>query len=59
MDIHMILEVSASLILTVAVFAGAVWLSQKTKLPIFNPLLVSVAAIMALITLLQVPLIFV
>lgn len=56
MDIHMILEVSASLILTVAVFAGAVWLNQKTKLPIFNPLLVSVAVIMALITLLQVPL---
>lgn len=56
MDAQAIFETAASLVLTIVVFAGAVWLSRKTKSPVLNPLLVSVAVIMVLITLLGVPL---
>lgn len=56
MDVQTIIETAASLVLTVAVFAGSVWLSRKTKSPVLNPLLVSVAVIMVLIVLLGVPL---
>ncbi|MDO4442291.1 MAG: LrgB family protein [Slackia sp.] len=56
MNFMPLIETAASLALTVAVFAGAVWLNRKTKSPLLNPLLVSVAVIMALITLCGIPL---
>lgn len=51
-----IVETVASLALTVCVFAGAVWLNKKTKSPLLNPLLVSVAVIMAVLALCDIPL---
>lgn len=56
MDFMPLVETAASLALTVAVFAGAVWLNRKTKSPLLNPLLVSVAVIMALIATCNIPL---
>lgn len=56
MDIFAIVETAASLALTVGVFAGAVWLNKKTKSPLFNPLLVSVATIMAVLVFCNIPL---
>lgn len=56
MDIIAAIETVASLSLTVGVFAGAVWLNKKTKSPLLNPLLVSVAVIMAILVALNIPL---
>ncbi len=50
MDLFLIAETIGSLTLTVGVFAGAVWLNRKTKSPLLNPLLVSVAVIMIVLT---------
>lgn len=56
MDIIAVIETVASLSLTVGVFAGAVWLNKKTKSPLLNPLLVSVAVIMAILVAFNIPL---
>lgn len=56
MDIFAVAETAASLTLTVGVFAGAVWLNKKTKSPLLNPLLVSVAVIMAVLLFCNIPL---
>lgn len=56
MDLFLIAETAASLALTVTVFAGAVWLNKKTKSPLLNPLLVTVAVIMAVLSLCNVSL---
>lgn len=49
MDAIAVTETIASLTLTVGVFAGSVWLNKKTKSPLLNPLLVSVAVIMVVL----------
>lgn len=56
MDVIAVIETVASLSLTVGVFAGAVWLNKKTKPPLLNPLLVSVAVIMAILVAFNIPL---
>lgn len=56
MDVFSVIETVASLSLTVGVFAGAVWLNKKTKSPLLNPLLVSVAVIMAILMAFNIPL---
>ena len=56
MDITAVIETVASLALTVGAFAGAVWLNKKTKSPLLNPLLVSVAVIMAILVAFNIPL---
>lgn len=56
MDVFSVIETVASLSLTVGVFAGAVWLNKKTKSPLLNPLLVSVAVIMAILVAFNIPL---
>ncbi len=56
MDVFSVIETVASLSLTVGVFAGAVWLNKKTKSPPLNPLLVSVAVIMAILVAFNIPL---
>ena len=56
MDVIAVIETVASLSLTVGVFAGAVWLNKKTKSPLLNPLLVSVAVIMAILVAFNIPL---
>ena len=55
MDVFSVIETVASLSLTVGVFAGAVWLNKKTKSPLLNPLLVSVAVIMAILVAFNIP----
>lgn len=56
MDVIAVIETVASLSLTVGVFAGAVWLNKKTKSPLLNPMLVSVAVIMAILVAFNIPL---
>ncbi len=56
MDLHSVLVVAFSLTLSVGSFAASVWLSKKVKSPLLNPLLVSVAVIISVLVLLQVPL---
>ena len=44
------------IVLSILAFALGVFLNKKTKLPLFNPLLVAVTVIIALLTLLRIPL---
>lgn len=44
------------IVLSILAFALGVFLNKKTKLPLFNPLLVAVAVIIALLSLLRIPL---
>ena len=55
MDIASILEAGGSLALSIGVFAFAVWLNRKTNSPLLNPLLVTVAIMIAL-TVFNIPL---
>ncbi len=56
MTLDFVATTALSLTLSIGAFAGAVALNRKVKSPLFNPLLVSVVVIMAVLTLLNVPL---
>lgn len=56
MDVHSILATILSLALSIGAFAGSVWLNRKVKSSLLNPLLVSVAVIISVLVLLQIPL---
>ena len=44
------------IVLSIAAFALGVWLNKKTKLPLFNPLLISVVVVILALQLLRIPL---
>ncbi|MFR4803977.1 MAG: LrgB family protein [Eggerthellaceae bacterium] len=56
MDAHSVLVTILSLALSIGAFAGSVWLNKKVKSSLLNPLLVSVAVIISVLVLLQIPL---
>lgn len=56
MPFESIVTAALSLALSIGAFAGAVALNRRIKSPLLNPLLVSVVVIMAVLTLLNVPL---
>ena len=56
MDAHSVLVTILSLTLSIGAFAGSVWLNKKVKSSLLNPLLVSVAVIISVLVLLQIPL---
>lgn len=56
MSLDFFVTTALSLALSIGAFAGAVALNRRVKTPLLNPLLVSVVVIMAVLTLLNVPL---
>ena len=55
MDAHSVLVTILSLALSIGAFAGSVWLNKKVKSSLLDPLLVSVAVIISVLVLLQIP----
>lgn len=43
------------IVLSIAAFALGVWLNKKTRLPLFNPLLLAVVAVILALQLLRIP----
>ena len=44
------------IVMSIAAFALGVWLNKKTKLPLFNPLLIAVVVVILALQLLRIPL---